>query len=122
MILKQASSVLENSPPVSIIPAPTGRCVVTVVGDLHGDLADLTEILKITGYPNPNNILIFNGDFVDRGVCGVEVLSTILALKAVHPRWVYINRGNHEDEQLAKAYEFHSEVALQQPNTIIILH
>ena len=59
-------------------------------GDLHGSYSDLTAILTRIGYPGPNNIVIFNGDFVDRGPKGLEVLLTIMALKLVHPRCVHL--------------------------------
>jgi hypothetical protein len=59
------------------------------------------------------NRLLFNGDYVDRGSHSVEVLATVLALKVYHPtEWVHVNRGNHEDEDLAFAYDFASEVIL----------
>lgn len=35
-----------------------------------------------------------------------QVLATVLALKLAMPRWVHLNRGNHEDEGLAYAYDF----------------
>ena len=35
---------------------------MTVVGDLHGQLEDLLHILDLCGTPDPNHILIFNGE------------------------------------------------------------
>ena len=46
---------------------------VTIVGDIHGQLQDLFSIFTINGIPSATNKYLFNGDFVDRGDCGVEV-------------------------------------------------
>lgn len=54
---------------------------MTVVGDIHGQLQDLFSIFTINGLPCPQNHYIFNGDFVDRGPCGAEVLLTLCAFK-----------------------------------------
>ena len=109
-VLEAAAGVMQEEPTVTRIPKPKGQRVVTVVGDLHGSFNDLTYILSEIGYPNPNNIIIFNGDFVDRGPNGLEVLLSVLSLKVAHPHHVFINRGNHEDAKLARAYDFHGQV------------
>jgi len=66
--------------------------------------------------PGGHNVLIFNGDFIDRGQSGVEVLAVLLTLKLLYPDFVYLNRGNHEDSQLAKVYDFHAEVTRKYPD------
>lgn len=83
---------------------------VTVVGDLHGQLGDLFHILEESGWPSPTNKYIFNGDFVDRGEQGVEVVCVILSLFAAMPDCVYMNRGNHEDHAICCVYGFEKEV------------
>lgn len=50
------------------------------------------------GLPSAENPYIFNGDFVDRGKKGLEVLLLLLACFLVFPGGVYLNRGNHEDQ------------------------
>lgn len=47
------------------IPGPK-RGSVWVIGDTHGQLHDLETILDICGTPGPENVVVFNGDFVDR--------------------------------------------------------
>ena len=85
----------------------TGR--VTVVGDLHGQLADLLYILHNFGMPSPKHHILFNGDYVDRGECGVEVLLVLVLLSLLHPECMHLNRGNHEDRKVNVKYGFGEE-------------
>eukprot|EP00299_Pterocystis_sp_00344_P010982 c5053_g1_i1.p1 GENE.c5053_g1_i1~~c5053_g1_i1.p1 ORF type:complete len:693 (+),score=154.84 c5053_g1_i1:306-2081(+) len=83
---------------------------VVVVGDLHGSLSDLISILDHMGQPpSARKQLIFNGDFIDRGLHGTEVLLILIALKLCYPRFVHLLRGNHESEDMVKAYGFARE-------------
>jgi len=80
-ILGASKDIMATAPSVTRIPKPTGKEVITVVGDLHGSFNDLSEILKTVGIPRAGNTIVFNGDLVDRGPSGLEVLLSILALK-----------------------------------------
>jgi serine/threonine-protein phosphatase with EF-hand domain len=82
---------------------------VHVVGDLHGSLPDLDHILQTFGPPSVGNVYVFNGDFVDRGVHSLEVLSTLMALHLAVPSGVFLNRGNHEDSSISEVYGFRDE-------------
>jgi hypothetical protein len=82
---------------------------IAVVGDIHGQLADLLYILDQSGLPSKNNHYIFNGDFVDRGPYGVEVMCILMALYLSNPGQVTLNRGNHEDFAICCAYGFQAE-------------
>ena len=68
-----------------------------------GDL--VLQALTLCGAPSPTNILVFNGDFVDRGHNGIEVLASLALLKLADPRSVLLLRGNHEDEQEMQGVE-----------------
>eukprot|EP00981_Chlorochromonas_danica_P014064 scaffold7246_cov163-Ochromonas_danica.AAC.2 len=84
---------------------------LTVVGDIHGQLPDLLHILDEAGLPNVENRFIFNGDFVDRGEKGLEVIIILFALfVAEGPEVVSLNRGNHEDLAVCRVYGFENEV------------
>ena len=50
-----------------------------------GQLADLLHILDTAGLPGKGHVYVFNGDFVDRGPCGVEVMCVLLALLLAVP-------------------------------------
>ena len=78
---------------------PLGQAVV--ISDLHGDLESLIRILKETNFVqkmNQNNkaILIFLGDYGDRGIHSAEVYYIVLKLKLLFPEQVILMRGNHE--------------------------
>jgi hypothetical protein len=72
-----------------------------VVGDLHGDIESLTCILNNSGFTqrmakNKDAVLVFLGDYGDRGAYSAEVYCTVLRLKLVFPEHVVLMRGNHE--------------------------
>ncbi|CDZ97195.1 protein phosphatase 5 [Phaffia rhodozyma] len=85
-------------------------CTVDVIGDTHGQFYDLLHLFTLTGPPSPNHILLFNGDFVDRGSWSVEVALTLFAYKWLYPNRIYLNRGNHETADMNKVYGFEGEV------------
>ena len=88
--------------------APLAR--VHVVGDLHGQLPELLHILDDAGMPSATNGFVFNGDFVDRGACGVEVVLALFALYlGAPPGAVCLNRGNHEEASICAVYGFEAE-------------
>ena len=73
---------------------------LVIIGDIHGDLTSLWRILKGINFEtflgNPNNKLIFLGDYVDRGVNSIGVLYVVAILKKKYPDSVILMRGNHE--------------------------
>jgi len=80
-----------------------------VVGDIHGDLESLVEILRGCDFlnraqKNENVILIFLGDYGDRGVYSPEVYYIVLRLKETFPEKVVLMRGNHEGPEDLLAY------------------
>jgi len=106
-IIDEAMPVLAAEPNIQLIE--NDRRVV-VIGDLHGSIADLLLCFEAAGYPGDDVDYVFNGDFVDRGEHGVEVLSVLLAFKLLYPDTVKLNRGNHEDMNVGRAYGFFDEV------------
>lgn len=72
-----------------------------VLGDLHGDMKTLQEILrdshlKETAAKNSSTYVIFLGDYIDRGIGQIEVMATVLSLLVNLPDQVVLLRGNHE--------------------------
>eukprot|EP00936_MAST-01D_sp_MAST-1D-sp1_P002439 g2439.t1 len=83
---------------------------LTVIGDLHGQLQDLFSIFAINGLPSRTNWYLFNGDFVDRGSRGIEILCCIFGFKLLYPGCVHFNRGNHESRNQNSWMGFEEEV------------
>ena len=78
---------------------PLGEAVI--VGDLHGDLESLIQIMKKADLlkkmkHNNKTALIFLGDYGDRGVNSAEIYYVVLKLKLLFPEQVILMRGNHE--------------------------
>ncbi|MEM3550230.1 MAG: metallophosphoesterase family protein [Candidatus Bathyarchaeia archaeon] len=76
-------------------------CEALIIGDLHGDLESLTEILNKSMFlekmgKNAKAVMVFLGDYGDRGLHSAEVYYVILKLKLLYPEQVILMRGNHE--------------------------
>lgn len=87
-----------------------------MVGDLHGQLDDLLAIFKLNGLPSPRNSYVFNGDFVDRGQYSCECILILLAFKLLYPKFLHLNRGNHEARDINSRDGFEKE-CIQKYNT-----
>jgi len=67
---------------------------VMVVGDLHGDIKSLRRIEDIFG---DEDLLIFLGDYGDRGTDSLGVIEGVRCLMREHTGRVIALKGNHED-------------------------
>ncbi|XP_317894.5 serine/threonine-protein phosphatase rdgC isoform X2 [Anopheles gambiae] len=108
-ILREATSKLKRLPNLNQASTAISK-QVTICGDLHGKLDDLLVVFHKNGLPSPENPYVFNGDFVDRGKKGLEVLLLLLCTFLVFPGGVFLNRGNHEDTVMNARYGFIREV------------
>ena len=69
---------------------------VYIVGDIHGCAQEL-EVL-VAGLPlQPDDRLVFLGDYIDRGFESQEVVDFLLQLKAERNYQLTCLKGNHED-------------------------
>jgi serine/threonine-protein phosphatase with EF-hand domain len=127
-ILRLSYRTLKKMPNITYMEI-SGDEKLTVVGDIHGKVAvhfltlnydvmtlklpgqlqDLLHIIEESGMPSAKHKYLFNGDFVDRGKWGVEVMILILVLFNAFPNCVFLNRGNHEDFPICCAYGFQAE-------------
>ena len=82
---------------------------ICVVGDIHGQYADLLNMISKAGEPGSLNYL-FLGDYVDRGIFGIEVCVLLFAIKLNFPRNVVLLRGNHESRNMTETFTFRDEV------------
>ena len=78
---------------------PIGEAIV--VGDIHGDLESISYILEKSNFMKKAGggedvLLIFLGDYGDRGFYSPEVYYVVLKLKELFSERVVLMRGNHE--------------------------
>lgn len=64
------------------------------VGDTHGDFEATEAVFK--RYLKPGYILVFLGDYVDRGDLSRKNLEFLLKMKSEAPEKVFLLMGNHE--------------------------
>lgn len=95
---------------------PVGEAIV--VGDLHGDLEGLVHVLGNSGFVRKasrgkNVLLVFLGDYGDRGFYSPEVYYVTLRLKEMFPEKVVLMRGNHEGPRdiLAQPHDLPSHLS-----------
>lgn len=86
---------------------PAGEAII--VGDIHGDLESLAHILKSSSFvekarKGENLLLVFLGDYGDRGIYSPEVYYVVLKLKEMFFQNVVLMRGNHEGPDDLLAY------------------
>ena len=53
--------------------------------------------------------MLFLGDYVDRGLYGIEVMAYLFALKLSNPHGVLMLRGNHETREMTTFYNFREQ-------------
>jgi len=86
---------------------PIGEAII--VGDIHGDPESLIYILKNSRFmekasENEDILLIFLGDYGDRGLHSPEVYYVVLKLKELFSGRVVLMMGNHEGPDDLLAY------------------
>ena len=82
---------------------------MVVVGDVHGQYYDLCHMLDKAGSPETINYL-FLGDYVDRGIFGVQIILLLMSIKINFPTNIILLRGNHESRSMTENFTFRQEV------------
>lgn len=103
-IIKKGIDILKNEPNLIKISEP-----VVVVGDIHGQYYDLVHMLNKAGHPSKLNYL-FLGDYVDRGIFGLECIMLLISIKINYPKKFMLLRGNHESRNMTEIFTFRDEV------------
>lgn len=103
-IIKIGTDIFKKEPNLVKIPEP-----VVVVGDIHGQYYDLVHMLNKAGDPSKLNYL-FLGDYVDRGIFGLECMMLLTAIKINYPKKFVLLRGNHESRNMTDSFTFREEV------------
>eukprot|EP00933_Yihiella_yeosuensis_P011196 TRINITY_DN11830_c2_g1_i1.p1 TRINITY_DN11830_c2_g1~~TRINITY_DN11830_c2_g1_i1.p1 ORF type:complete len:584 (-),score=120.17 TRINITY_DN11830_c2_g1_i1:242-1993(-) len=112
LMMLDVIDILRSETTMGKVAIPAGKHL-TVVGDLHGQYWDFTNILDLAGLPSASAPFLFNGDYVDRGSWGIEVIMVIFAFKLKDPNSVFLNRGNHEMLETNILYGFCGECGVK---------
>mmetsp|Transcript_12725 Transcript_12725/g.40949 ORF Transcript_12725/g.40949 Transcript_12725/m.40949 type:complete len:236 (-) Transcript_12725:95-802(-) len=102
-LLRAAKAAFLAEPMLLEIAAP-----VKLVGDIHGQYADLLRVFDECGGPGDVRYL-FLGDYVDRGAHGLECALLLLCYKVKHGGAFWLLRGNHECAAINRIYGFCDE-------------
>ena len=76
-----------------LILLPADKTAV-FVGDTHGDREATEEVLR--RFFDENHVLVFLGDYVDRGPDSFGNLRVLVEAKLAHPERIFLLMGNHE--------------------------
>jgi serine/threonine-protein phosphatase 2B catalytic subunit len=101
-IIEDSKRMLKKEPNLLRFNEPT-----TIIGDVHGQFYDLNNLIE--RFNLEKDVLLFLGDYVDRGYFSVEVYLYLLLLKCFFPRNIFLLRGNHESATLTKYFTFREE-------------
>ncbi|KAL4928665.1 protein serine/threonine phosphatase PPT1 [Aspergillus undulatus] len=116
-IVKAVRDLVYAEPTMVEIGVDEGKRL-TVCGDTHGQFFDLLEIFRLNGYPTDTHAYLFNGDFVDRGSWSTEIALLLYAYKWLRPHGIFLNRGNHETDDMNKVYGFEGECRAKYNETM----
>ncbi|KAI9374934.1 hypothetical protein BJX61DRAFT_532015 [Aspergillus egyptiacus] len=116
-IVKAVRDIVYAEPTMVEIGVDEGT-KLTVCGDTHGQYFDLLEIFRMNGFPSDKHAYLFNGDFVDRGSWSTEIALLLYAYKWLRPNRIFLNRGNHETDDMNKVYGFEGECKAKYNETM----
>lgn len=73
-----------------------GYARVIAIGDIHGMYEKLTALMEIIRFDPEEDLLVFLGDYIDRGPDSVKCLQYVYDLQRRNPDSVICLMGNHE--------------------------
>ena len=97
----------------------TWKCLANLT--FIGQFFDLMELFRLNGFPTEKHYYLFNGDFVDRGSWSTEIALLLYAYKWLRPSSFFINRGNHETDDMNRVYGFEGECKAKYNGTLILV-
>lgn len=69
---------------------------ILAVGDVHGMYEKLIALMEKIQFNPKEDLLVFLGDYIDRGPQSIECLDYVIALQEQYPEQVICLKGNHE--------------------------
>ena len=121
-LLDQSTQFCPHAQKLVLKPGSLFICKGDLHGDVHSLIAFINYLQRLTYLDDltivhPQLSLVFHGDYVDRGLWGIEVLYLLMLLKLANPDKVFLIRGNHEDPQICSSYGFFNEFAAKYEGT-----
>lgn len=101
-ICLKAIEILILDPNIPNVSTP-----VSVCGDIHGQLFDLIGLLKIDGTPKHRKY-IFLGNYVNGNENSLDCFLLLLCYKIMYPHNIFLIRGNNEQQDINKTYNFYN--------------
>ncbi|KAJ5603458.1 hypothetical protein N7537_006414 [Penicillium hordei] len=98
-----ARELLLSEPTLLEVSAP-----IKVVGDIHGQYADMIRIFQKCGFPPESNYL-FLGNYSGRGRQSLRTILLLLCYKIKYPENIFLLRGNYECESVCRVSSFYDE-------------
>jgi len=85
---------------------PSNYREIYVFGDIHGDFLTLSKMLEKINFNRviSHSLMIFLGDYIDRGDMQIQVLNLLLHIHLLFPMNIIILRGNHERPEWLPVY------------------
>ena len=80
-----------------IVKRFTDKKRMLAIGDIHGCFGELIQLMEIINFNPADDVLIFLGDYIDRGYKDFETVKYLHDLRKQHPKSVFLLKGNHED-------------------------
>jgi diadenosine tetraphosphatase ApaH/serine/threonine PP2A family protein phosphatase len=114
-LIDSAAAVIEKEPNIVDVTGP-----VHIVGNIHGQFEDLLHIFDTLGLAGQK--YVFLGNYVNRGSKSIEVISTLLGLKILHPERITVLRGNHECVKICEIYGFLEEIKKKYQDESLLAH
>lgn len=103
LLIQKASAIFKKEENLVKVGEP-----LVIVGDIHGQFYDLCHLIEKAGDPSKVNFL-FLGDYVDRGIFGLEVVLLLYAMKIKFKSSFVMLRGNHETKNMTQHFTFREE-------------
>lgn len=72
---------------------------IFAIGDIHGCYKSLMALMKKLPIDRKRDIVVFLGDYIDRGPRSRQVIERLMKWEKKYPHWVFLF-GNHEDLML----------------------
>jgi serine/threonine protein phosphatase 1 len=104
--LLSGSDIIEAEEGMLFEPDVSGFRRILAVGDLHGNYRRFQSLWSRVDYRPSEDLLVFVGDYIDRGEQVEDCLKAVRELKAASP-YVITLSGNHE-QMLREYFEGHS--------------